>query len=311
MLKRLHITLAAFAVIPAPALAYSDVVAFGASLSDSGAFAYLEGTDVDCPPPFYSGCRFTNGPTWVENLAAAFGRSANTAYGPGGGTNYAIGGERSDELFASPSAVNGGQIPSFATDVLGVADPSALYVIYAGGNNRLQDNPTSTFPAESAAFDIVRAVTDLSAMGATDFLISNLASSDAWANFFNETLAGGLDDLSGANPHLDIHRLNAQALFLDMVLSPGSYGLTNVTSACINRATRTICSNPDEHLFWDSIHPTARGHEILAEAALAVVPEPNTALLVGMGFAVLSGSRRARGPGRGRVPPSEPSCQNV
>jgi phospholipase/lecithinase/hemolysin len=84
-----------------------------------------------------------------------------------------------------------------------------------------------------------------------------------------------------------------------------------VTSACINRATRTICSNPDEHLFWDSIHPTARGHEILAEAALAVVPEPNTALLVGMGFAVLSGSRRARGPGRGRVPPSEPSCQNV
>ena len=45
------------------------------------------------------------------------------------------------------------------------------------------------------------------------------------------------------------------------------------------------------------VQPTqdAQPDEILAEAALAFVPEPNTALLVGMGFSVLSGSRRARG----------------
>ncbi|MFP8878687.1 MAG: hypothetical protein VCE43_04105 [Myxococcota bacterium] len=84
MLLRLLITLVVLYVVPAPALAYTDVFAFGGSLSDSGAFAHLDGTDVDCPPPFYAGRRFTNGPTWVENLATALGRSANTAYAPGG-----------------------------------------------------------------------------------------------------------------------------------------------------------------------------------------------------------------------------------
>ncbi|MEM9175304.1 MAG: SGNH/GDSL hydrolase family protein, partial [Myxococcota bacterium] len=119
-----------------PAFAFSDVFVFGDSLSDAGAFTYLFG-GLACPAAPYDGCRFSNGPTWVENFATALGNSADTAYAPGGGTNYAIGGERSDELLGAGvtgDASSGiGQIPLFSSDVSGVADPNALYVIWAGG----------------------------------------------------------------------------------------------------------------------------------------------------------------------------------
>ncbi len=32
-----------------------------------------------------------------------------------------------------------------------------------------------------------------------------------------------------------------------------------------------VCSNPDELLFWDNIHPTAIVHQIIAEEALEVL----------------------------------------
>lgn len=52
--------------------------------------------------------------------------------------------------------------------------------------------------------------------------------------------------------------------FQDIVADPSAVGLANVTDACLGGTG--ICSNPDEYLFWDSVHPTTKGHQILADA---------------------------------------------
>ena len=296
MLNRLLASLSLLFVLTlgaAPAFSYTDTFVFGDSLSDSGAFGHLFG-GAFCPAAPYAGCRFSNGPTWAENVATALGNSADTAYAPGGGTNYAIGGERSDELFASGSAVNGGQIPSFSADVGGIADPNALYIIWAGGNNFLQNSPPGTFDAADAADDIVQAVSDLSVLGAQNFLVANLPINDPWSFTFNATLSGGLASLGTSNPSLDIIEFDTLSVLLGATLNPAAFGLTNVLDPCFNEGAGTVCANPDEYLLWDTVHPTARGHEILSDAALAIIPEPGTALLLGLGLSVLSTRRTVR-----------------
>jgi phospholipase/lecithinase/hemolysin len=65
------------------AFAYSQIVAFGDSLSDNGnMFALTEGTVYETPsPPYYEG-RFSNGPVWVDYLAQDLGIDlVNMAYG--------------------------------------------------------------------------------------------------------------------------------------------------------------------------------------------------------------------------------------
>ena len=297
MLNRFFASLSAavvFSLGATPAFAFSDVFVFGDSLSDAGAFGHLFG-GAFCPPAPNAGCRFSNGPTWAENVATSLGNSADTVYAGTGGTNYAIGGERSDELIGpgatADSASGIGQIPLFSSDVGGVADPNALYIIWAGGNNFLQNVPPGTYDPAASAADIVQSVTDLAALGAENFLVANLPIDDPWAFTFNAALSGGLATVSSGNPALDILEFDTLSVLLGATLNPAAFGLTNVLDPCFDGVT--VCANPDEYLLWDTVHPTERGHEILADAALAIIPEPSTALLIGGGLMLLGTRRRS------------------
>lgn len=44
--------------------------------------------------------------------------------------------------------------------------------------------------------------------------------------------------------------------------SPQKYGFTKVTGRCYD-LNKVVCSNPDEYLYWDHIHPTPHAHRLI------------------------------------------------
>src|SRR5688500_1659863 len=146
---------------------FDRIVVFGTSLSDPGNAFVLLGTHGT--PPDYSldpflvpdrpyakgGQHFSNGPTWVEQLAQRLGlaASANPAFrgGDSPASNYAVGGARARPVgnFHLEAQVN-----AFLRDVGGSAPVRPLYVIEMGGND-LRDALVAGLTAGPAAAQAV------------------------------------------------------------------------------------------------------------------------------------------------------------
>ena len=297
------------ATVPTAAQApFARIVAFGASLSDSGnAFALRGGTNtapdyqvdallVPSAPYSRGGHHFSNGATWVEQFArsrglagtvrpAFLGSTANA-------TNYAVGGARAyeDHINVNLSA----QVEAFLQQFGRVAPPDGLYTIEMGGND-IRDalfefaNGRDGGPILQAAIgSIAGNIGALYMAGARNFLVwraPNVGLTPAIRSLgpgavglgtqltvgFNAGLDGAVAQLV-ALPGIRIARLDAFGLLAELVAHPGAYGLSNVTTACITpNVAPFACQNPDEFLFWDGIHPTAAVHAIIADTAAAAL----------------------------------------
>jgi phospholipase/lecithinase/hemolysin len=279
------------------------IVAFGDSLSDTG--NVFIGTNGIVPPPdYYFNGRFSNGPILLDQLGAELGSAVDPVLG--GGTNFAFGSAR---VTASPSVPSLRLQTDAFLDVTAAtgADPTALYVVY-GGSNDVRDAIGSADPIESittAAQQLAGIVGDLADAGAVDIVVPTLANvgrspeaqqagaavvglAGLLSTVFNQTLAQGLAGLE-ASGEVNLIRPDFFGLLETISASPSSFGLTNVTDACLPvtpfdvPAGATACSDPDEFLFWDLQHPTTVGHGLFADAALdairaaldpVTVPEP-------------------------------------
>ncbi len=160
---------------------FSQFVVFGDSLSDAGTFP-------DVSSPTFDGLRFTNrtGPTYgpgeaygevgTQRLASMLGlqsQSATPVLRPdSGGTNYAVGGYRTDEILDSITRASD---PTGATPYPGYltenprVDSNALYYLNGGGNDIFQGRDMVT-----AASDLAAAVGALQAAGARYIIVSDL-----------------------------------------------------------------------------------------------------------------------------------------
>lgn len=300
---------------------YSNLYVFGDSLSDTGNDLVVTGGAVPSPAYYTDGTnsgRFTNGLNYVDHLAAGLGLSA--APSVLGGTNYAYGGARTDSVAIGlpPTAQPfNQQVGNYIAG--GVADPSALYVLWIGAND-MSDVITAAAAADPATIpalvntkvntvmsSIVGALTGLAGLGAQHFLVPNLpnlsltpgirfaGSSDLSA------LAGGVSALFNANlsgllsasafTALDINTLDVFSAQTDITNDPASYGFTDVSSACYTGepdgsarpgwGTPTVCADPTGYMYFDYQHPSAQLHARLAQLAFsAVVPEPDSLALL-------------------------------
>ncbi len=290
------------------ARAYTRIVAFGDSLVDPGnAFALLHTSAV---PPFEpipsapyarGGHHFSNGATWVEQLGASLG--LNPSPGPAFQvplifSNYAVGGSRARAVGPVNFTT---QVGRFLADFRGIAPSDGLYVIHIGGDDlrdalvALQTDPSGSTSAAilGEALSAIQAnIGALASAGAHTFLVPNgpdlslvpevrlagpaaQAAGQFLAATFNsslEAILSGLEEPLGVK----IFRLDIFDLIHEIVAAPAAFGLTEVEEPCITPLTRVspFCSQPDEFLFWDDIHPTRVGHGIIASRALAVLAGP-------------------------------------
>jgi phospholipase/lecithinase/hemolysin len=286
---------------PASAGPYTDLVVFGDSLSDVGNVWIITGESLPAPP-YYNG-RFSNGPVWVEKLAEMLELPPPTPSLLGGNAS-AWGGAETGGGFSHQGPPNLGlQVDAYLSVTDEQADPTALYVVWAGANDFLAglEATPQTLDPTGWADNVADVVDTLHEAGAAAFLMPNLpplgstprlrdhqAILDPAVRAFNDRLALRLRALENSHPDLEVETLDVYRLFHDVITDPASYGLENVTDA----AMTTDGADPDKYLFWDDLHPTAAAHALLAHA----VPEPSTlgGLFSGAAAVLLVYRRRRR-----------------
>ena len=264
----------------ASAQSYNRLVVFGDSLSDNGNLYLATGGSTPASPPYGAG-RFSNGPVFTERL----GFNAANFMGPvTGSINYAFGGARTDaEAMPLGMRVQLAQYQQRG----GTFGANDLVSVLGGANNIFQGlpaagastNPTGAITpvALSAAADINFIVNGIAQAGAGTVLVTNLPKLSITPQFrgtpaapladfavttFNGALLTGLNATAAARPGTNIILMDLFKVGDVVAANPSAFGVSNVTQACFNGVT--LCSNPDDYFYFDGVHPTAKGHEVIA-----------------------------------------------
>lgn len=314
------------ASVPAAANAgtspYSQFVNFGDSLSDAGNFPDVGSPLLGGNPT--GGLRFTNrtGPTYQPNNTEYAGQVATQLLanrlgleslpstpilprlltGNPDGTNYAVGGYRTDEILRSltlTSVVDTGTglsrtRPGYLVENPQV-DPNALYYLNGGANDIFQLAARPVTMAQAAG-NMVEAVRVLQAAGARYIIISDLpdvgntplgtalgtrAFLNNLSDTFNAELAAGLQ-AQGGNYVL----LNNRLLLSEVRADLARYGFdptVNQTAVCFDGGNcpldptyglGTANADPSRLLFNDAVHPTTAVHQISADYIYSVLSAP-------------------------------------
>ena len=238
------------------AATFSDVYIFGDSLSDTNA-------------------GLSDGDLWPIYFAPQVGASYDA------GNNYAVAGATTAHLAS--------QVSFYQADAI-TADPNALYVVWAGGNDILGGGSAVT-----AANNVINTISTLSSFGAVNFLVPNMpdlglipidgtGASTVPSTMFNSAI----DQAYSASS--DVFVADVFGFHHRILDDPVAFGLTNATDSCL--AAGVAC---DTYLIWDNLHPTTAGHSLFAdEFASTFVPIPAAVWLFGSGLIGLIGFARRK-----------------
>ncbi|HXS76936.1 MAG TPA: SGNH/GDSL hydrolase family protein [Terracidiphilus sp.] len=288
---------------------YTRIVVFGDSLSDTGNVAHLTAAKYGIPVPSpvggnYTLGRFTDGydtipaaqnffGVWVEQLSASIPSHPAVTDSLDGGTNYAFGfaltggGMSTLQLAGGQVTVEVENMGRQITDYLSThprINNKTLFVVWGGANDVL--NATSPTQIVNAAIQETLDVQRLIAAGATQILVLNLPplgltprlngstaasqTANAASALYNSWLATGVAVLNDFYRwrRVAIYHVNVFSLFTQIAANPSALSLDNITMP----AQGNFAINPDTYLFWDDLHPTTHGHNLVADAALKALP---------------------------------------
>ena len=315
--RRILIVLSAvfylFPAVFACAQAYTSIVVFGDSLSDTGNDAALSAArntvnaQVPGPATDYTLGRFTDGTdtfpaahnytgNWVDQLAALFPAHPAVVNSLAGGTNYAYGFATTDIgttlfTYGPGNALNftvnnmGQQITDYlATNP--VITNKTLFIVWGGANDLI--NATSSADIVNAATRDVGLVQRLIAAGATEIIVPNLPPLGLVPRFNGSPTtsipptqaAAGYDQALGIGlAQLSAAVPTAHIYQLDIYTLfntiVGPPPVKGLANVTMSSQGNTTV-NPDTYLFWDDLQPTTFGHSLIAAAAEILLTGPDT-----------------------------------
>ncbi len=276
----------------------SNLVFFGDSLTDNGnLFALTQGAIPAAP--WWNG-RFSNGPTYAEQLPAQLGISSSHVL------NYAYGGARS--VTGNPVPIDlDVQVQSFVASLHGhQAAKGTEAVLYIGNNDYLNYTPTAANPpaAEigSVVGNIQKAILTLQANGVEKFVVFTLPhfSITPAGQFLSAN--GGATQVAGADAIIDGNNAALKQLvaadnaagipvklvdaniFGDAVAADGhAFGFKDLSVPIFTGDANTLTGitafyAPNEIAFTNDIHPTTAAHGVQAAFASATLNADNVEL---------------------------------
>ena len=281
-----------------------QVYAFGDSLSDAGNVYTASARLLPAAP--YDAGHFSNGPTWVEDLAQGLGMTVPTP-SLTGGTDFAYGGAHTGQetLHDANPLDLGAQLAQFTVQVPTPA-ANSIYTLSVGSNDVLDAVPVYASDPARAVLDVQQAVANeagfvasLAQRGAQDFVVMNVPdlgrtpqeindgntqTASRLAALYDSDLNSALATVAAQNS-VSIHMVDAFSLLDQAAGDPAAYGLTNVstpvwtgsyTGASSGQLNATG-SAQGGYLFFDQLHPTSTGHMALAQAAQQSLAGPGLA----------------------------------
>lgn len=279
---------------------YSKLVVFGDSLSDTGNLAIF-----NFPYPYYNN-RISDGPLIVDALAEVVGVSAQASghlLGRTEGFNYAVAG---GNIVGDDREDLRQQVTAYLQRENGQADPDALYLVFAGGND--VRGLRSLVLASEADTQIASAITELSSQvtrlknaGARAFLIPNVANigrlpetlsreamapgtidrATRYSRAYNAALAYRLAQFR-ADSSFSIETFDFFQAVESLILNAASLGFTNVEEGCFDAdefevATECLLFGFGRRVFFDSLHPSAASNRIVGAQLSASLPRLESA----------------------------------
>ena len=261
----------------------SKLIVFGDSASDNQNL--YSGTQQLMP---YHGSwfmgHFSNGKVWNEYLAD----NLNIP-----NYNWAVAGAAADDYLVIPGLVS--QVDSYLAYMKSAPNyqpQNSLFTMLIGGNDLVNYGRS----VDSILANLETALNKLVASGAQNILLLNLPAFDRAPVFVddnsvrddadqireqilavNTRLTQLTAELKAANPSLNLHVFDAKGLVDDILNRPALYGKTNNTESCLelndqstanylqDHPRRSNCTNADEFVFWDRLHPTTHSHKIIGE----------------------------------------------
>jgi phospholipase/lecithinase/hemolysin len=280
--------------VAAPGAPYRAFYVFGDSLSDTGNVSLATAGLVPVSPP-YADHSFSNGPVWAQDLAQDIGLPALQP-SLAGGTDFAYGGAETGQT--SVHTLNPTDLPSqFGQFLAQVPSPQAgaLYGVWIGSNDVLDiaNNTSLTAPQQqsdvsAAVNNEVSVISGMAAHGAQNLLVLNVPdlgktpyetargpavaqSASSLASLYDTELATALRPLE-ASGALKVDLVDAFSVLNQVAANPGAYGFTDVAdpvwsgnlTSSSSGTLHATGSAQNQSLFFDSLHPTAQAHALLA-----------------------------------------------
>ena len=295
---------------------FTNQYTFGDSLSDSGnIFAATSALGAPNPPPPYFQGRFSNGRVFTELLGNTLALTVTAPATVKSSMNFAFGGATAGGSSTLPPSM-AIQLGLFQARAIAPAKTD-LFTVLFGANDLipvLTAPTTASNPANidaagfSAAVTVAGGVQTLVGLGAKNIVVGGLpnlgatprsvAAGSTGTAFglrataaFNAELTSRLRAIAGSAAAADVNLiyLDLQGALDRIILDYKALGYTNVTSYVIAPAAAGGGGDPNNYVFFDDIHPTAKTHALLANAIVETLnPEPVIGFSATLGAAALA-----------------------